>query len=132
MQAIMISNYQHNVTGTSRRVYAGFLNNRPRYCKYLWGFACFRGLYKKFFSQVPLFLFSGVFLKLFLYRPLLRIKKQVTLDFRYPATYFFRIDPQKFEISSERTDFTKKIFCYTNRFYLFKIMFNYFLNNLRR
>ena len=52
------------------------------------------GVYtKKFFSQIPLFLFSGVFLKLFLYRPLPRTKKQVTLDFRYPVTYFFRMGP---------------------------------------
>ena len=56
-------------------------------------FLCFWGPCKIFSSEIPLFLFSGVFLKLFLYRPLPRTIKQVTLDFRYPVTYFFRIDP---------------------------------------
>ena len=93
MQAVMLSRYLYNVATTSRGVYAGFSNCRPRYCRIFMCFLCFWGLQKIFSSEIPLFLFSGVFLKLFLYRPLPRIEKQVTLDFWYLTTNFFRIDP---------------------------------------
>lgn len=74
-------------------VYASFLMCRSRYQINLLYFSSLQGLCEIFSYEIPLFLFSGVFLKLFLYRSLIAIKKQVTLDFRYLITYFFRIDP---------------------------------------
>lgn len=93
MQAVMFSRYLYRDRLSSRGVYAGFSSCRPRYCRISMCFLCFWGLWNIFSSEIPLFLFSGVFLKLFLYRPLPRIEKQVTLDFWYLRTNFFRIDP---------------------------------------
>ncbi len=56
-------------------------------------FGPLQGLCETFHAQIPLFLFFGVFIKLFLYRPFPRYSKQVTLDFWYLTTNFFGIGP---------------------------------------
>ena len=105
MQAVMLSRYLYNVATTSRGVYAGFSSCRPRYCRISMCFLCFWGLWKIFSSEIPLFLFSGVFLKLFLYRPLPRIEKQVTLDFWYLRTNFFSYRPHAKKFASYTLEF---------------------------
>ena len=78
---------------TTCGVYAELIFCQTPFFFYTYSFSCIWGLYGLIIRKTPIFKFSGISVKLFLYRPQLHSKKQVTLDFWYPAIHFFRIDP---------------------------------------